>query len=212
MNGKILTLVTIISALALGSLTYQRNLVWQSEEAFWFDVLKKAPNRARAHNNYGVALFEQRRFSDALPSFQKAIELDALYPDPINNAALCYAALGNVDEAIQMLKKSLELNKYVPEVYENLAGLFICKKDFDRAEKCVNNALKLRPHYGKAYVQRGRIYLAQMHEVEENNAARRELLVKARDAFGAACTIADFDHDKQTRAMYEQLCRQCAVS
>ncbi len=209
MNHKKTFIIVTILVIPLAYATYQRNLVWQSEESFWYDVLQHAPNRARAHNNYGVALYEQRKFALALTSFQRAIELDALYPDPINNAGLCYSALGKVDEAIDMLKKSLELNKYVPEIYENLAGLFIYKRDYPRAEKCVNNALKLRPHYGKAYVQRGRMYLTQLQELKETSTIRNELLINACKAYQDACTIADLDNDRETRAMYEHLRRQC---
>ena len=36
------------STLGLATATYQRNQVWKSGEAFWFDVICKAPYKARA--------------------------------------------------------------------------------------------------------------------------------------------------------------------
>ena len=172
----------LLLAVCLGTMTMQRNTVWRSGLEFWGNVLKNAPGKARAYNNYGVELSQkQKDYEGAVPYFRKAIAMDKNYPDPLNNIAVAYSHLGKVDEAIAALKKSLKIHKYYPEGYNNLASFFIIKKKYDQAEKCLELALKLRPHYGKAFFNKGRIYLQKKQKE------------KAWECFRDACTKADFD-------------------
>ena len=72
-----------------GFATLTRNKVWSSGEAFWENIIKNAPEKARGYNNYGVALSEQGRFKEAIPYFEKAISMDDKYPDPCNKYSNC---------------------------------------------------------------------------------------------------------------------------
>lgn len=85
-------LCSCISAL----LTYQRNRVWESGEAFWANIIANAPQKARAYNNLAVAYAEQGKFKEAIPLYKKAIQMDGSYPDPWNNLAVCYSMTGKL--------------------------------------------------------------------------------------------------------------------
>lgn len=172
----------ILFGLLLGSLTVQRNTVWRSGVEFWDNIIKNAPGKARAYNNYGVELSQNRRdYLGSIPYFQKAISMDSNYSDPHNNLAVAYSHLGRLDEAINALKKSLDLQPYCPEGHNNLAAFYIQKKQFEQAEKSLSIALKLRPHYGKAFFNLGRINLQRGNKE------------KAWECFKKSCTEADFD-------------------
>lgn len=178
-----------------GFLTYQRNLVWQSSCNFWENVIQNAPHRARAHNNYGVALSEKGEHAKAIESFKIAIRMDRNYSDPCNNIAVAYAALGKVDEAIAAIRMGLRINPYYPEGYNNLASFLMHKKEYEQAEEMLYVAIKLRPHYGKAYFNLGRLYL-------ENG--KKE---QAYESFKQCCTKADFDTEIGFNA-YGSVCVQ----
>ena len=145
----------------VGYAANQRNLVWESQESFWHDIILKAPLKPRAHNNYGVALSEKGDYRGSIPCFTKAIRLDKHYADPWSNLAVAYSMIGKVDDAIVALQSALKIFPYYPEAYNNLGTLFIRKKNYEKAEIALNFAIKLRPHYGKAYFNLARIHLDQ---------------------------------------------------
>lgn len=179
----VLQIICFIFLLLVGFATYQRNKVWRSSTEFWENIIKNAPLKARAYNNYGVALSESGKFEQAILNFKRAISLDRVYPDPLNNIAVAYAALGDLDNAITSIKQGIILQPHYPEGYNNLASFLIQKKDYAQAELALRQAIKLRPHYGKAYFNLGRMYL-------ENNKVK-----EAWEAFKNCCTIADFDNE-----------------
>lgn len=180
--GKIV--FSFVCAVSLGFCTMHRNTIWRSGIDFWGNMIKNAPNKARAYNNYGVELSQaQRKFEESIPYFKKAISMDKNYPDPWNNLAVAYANLHKVDLAIEALKEGIKINPYYPEGYNNIASFYLQKKDLERAEKALHTAIKLRPHYGKAHFNLGRVYL-ERGEIE-----------KAWHCFKTCCTKADFDVD-----------------
>ncbi len=161
--------------------TYDRNKVWQYSEDFWLNIIHNAPTKARAYNNYGVALSEKTEFAKAIPYFEKAIKMDSKYPDPCNNKAVCHSALGQIDLAIESIQRSISIQPYYPEGYNNLASFYMQKSDFEQAEFNLRKALKLRPYYGKAYFNLGRLYL-DLNKPQE-----------AWENFKNACMKGDFD-------------------
>jgi len=180
--GSGLAVVFISTLLGFGS--YSRNKVWRSGLEFWGDILKKAPGKARAYNNYGVELSTKlKKFEESVFYFKKAIDMDHLYPDPCNNLAVAYANLNKIDDAIAAVRKGLTINRYYPEGYNNLASFLIIKKDYVSAEKAAKNALALRPWYGKAHLNLGRVYL----ETGKHEAAL--------ECFKSACTKGDLDNE-----------------
>lgn len=184
------TLLFILFTLFLATLTYHRNKVWRTALEFWENIVQNEP-KARALNNYGVELSALGRYSESIPYFKKAINLEgSSYWDPYTNLSAVYAITGKIDLAIATLKKSLDINKYQPEAYNNLGSYFIHKKDYDSAEKCFIAALAIVPHYGRAMYNYGRIYLAK-NDIES-----------AWEYFKKACTQADLDHDPATFDLY----------
>lgn len=175
--------VITLSLIPVGVTTLERNKVWRSGIDFWENILKNAPDKARAYNNYGVALSEAGRFADSIPYYLKAIKMDQQYPDPVNNVAVAYAQTGNIDKGIQFLKESIRIQPNYPEGYNNLASFFIQKGEYDQAEKMLAVALHLRPHYGKAYYNLGKLHFSKGN------------MEKAYEAFKAACTKADLDNE-----------------
>ncbi len=170
-------------ALPLGFFTIQRNTVWRSGLDFWGNIIKNAPDKARAYNNYGVELSQLLgQFAESIPYFKQAIAMDKKYADPCNNLAVAYAQLGQVDNAIDALRQGLSINPYYPEGYNNIASFFLQKKDFEQAEKALQTALKLRPHYGKAYFNLGRLYIEKGEQE------------KGWECFKKCCTQADLDN------------------
>ena len=165
----------------LGYGTYDRNKVWKSSEAFWMNIIQNSPQKARAYNNYGVAIAEQKRHEEAIPFFRKAVKLDPQYPDPWSNGSVCYSCLGKTDLAINLLEQAIRINPSYPEFYNNLASYQLQKKNYAEVKKLAEHAIKLRPHYGKAYFNWGQA-LYQEGDKE-----------KAHEKIKYSCLNADYD-------------------
>jgi hypothetical protein len=65
--------------LGLGVATHVRNRVYADELTFWADVVVKAPNNPRAHNNLGYALALRHRDDEAGQQFRTTLALDPSY-------------------------------------------------------------------------------------------------------------------------------------
>lgn len=152
-------LFSLVFFIPFGYTMYNRNLVWESCESFWEDITIKAPLKARAHNNYGVALSEAGKYDTAIEQYKTAIRQDSDYCDPWSNLAVAYSFKNEVDKAIAALKNAIRIFPHYPEAYNNLGSFLLQKKDYDSAEHSFQLALKLRPHYGKAFLNLGRLYL-----------------------------------------------------
>jgi len=156
-KNTILTML-IVMMLPIGLGAFMRNKIWRSSVDFWADNVKKAPLKARAHNNYGVALSEDGKINESIVAYKRAIELDKYYQDPLSNIAVAYSLNGQIDEAIESLKKAIHLSPNYAEAHNNIGSLFLQKKLYDDAERFLRKAIQIRPYYGKAFYNLARLY------------------------------------------------------
>ncbi|MFH1832053.1 MAG: tetratricopeptide repeat protein [bacterium] len=145
----------------LGYATKVRNIVWSSEKIFWMDCIKSAPTKARAWNNYAVAMWEGGDVKVAMDSFYKAIDCDGNYGEPHVNLAAIYQGRGENDKAFGHYEKALATGEGHPQMYFNLAMLHLGTNNQHSAEYCFIEAIKLRPVYSRAYVFLGQLYQKQ---------------------------------------------------
>lgn len=160
-SQKNAVLLSLILVFALGYSTIERNKVWESPVSFWKDIVIKAPQKARGHNNLGVALSEINKFDEAIEYYKRAISLDSNYSDPWSNIAVAYSMKGELDLAISSLYNAIKILPYYAEAYNNLGTLYLSKKEYDQAERILNMALQIRPYYGKAFFNLARVYFAK---------------------------------------------------
>lgn len=153
-------------------LVVKRNMVWQNDFSLWYDVVKKMPNSAFAHNNIGLAYAEDSQFDAAITHFQKAVQLQPNYLYPYSNLGFVYSQQSRFDEAVKVYKYVLTENPYDPIVHSNLGVVYRKQKQFDKAIQEFKTAIQLNPidyvsHYnvGLVYADQG-LYDEAMHEYE----------------------------------------------
>lgn len=186
--------VIAIIALLLGTATNLRNHVWESELAFWYDIIDKAPLKARAYNNYGIALIKNKQYYDAIKYLKHALRLQPHnYWDPYRNLTVAYDEIGQTDKALAAIKNAIAINKSDPEAYNSLGLLFEKKNRMHDAEKSYQAAIALRKHYGKAWYNLSMLYRQQQKYDQAWDCAR------------TCCTKADFDTDPRGFEQYAQL-------
>lgn len=175
--------------------TYQRNTVWRSGEEFWYNIIQNSPKKARAYNNYAVALAEKGRYQDAIPYLRKAIKLDQYYPDPWSNISVCYNHTGKVDLAINTMQEAIKINPSYPEFYNNLSSYFLTKKEFEKSIYFAQEAIKRRAYYGKPHFNLGKS-LAALGKYDE-----------ALEYIRKSCIECDYDTIEAT-SQYAQMAVQ----
>ncbi len=146
--------------------TYKRNNVWSDEVTLWGDVVKKSPNKARPHNNFGEALANQEKIDEAIKHYSKALQIKPDYPDALNNLGIALEKKGKTDEAIEYYFKALKIKPNYPDALNNLGVALKKRGAANEAIKHYLKALKLNPEYASAHNNLG-VTLAEKGKTDE---------------------------------------------
>jgi protein O-mannosyl-transferase len=104
------TIILVVLA-AMGSYSWVRAGVYRDEQTLWQDNFSKNPNTWQGHNRIGQLLFNQEKFAEALPHFERAVELKPELADNYNQLGLVYCRLQRFEEGIAQYRKGLQLKE-----------------------------------------------------------------------------------------------------
>ena len=145
--------VGLLSLLVVGLSvwTYQRNQVWQNKITLWSDVVKKSPGKARPHFNLGAAFSEQKRDEEAIPQYQRALEINPNLAQPHINLGEALERHNKIEEAAEHYRAALQIKPDLPEAHNNIGSILAKQGRTEEAIQSYQNALKIRPHYALAH-------------------------------------------------------------
>ncbi len=126
----------------------------------------------------GLWLEGQRQSSRAIPFFERAIQLDAKFPDPWNQVAYCYARTGNFDKAFANMKIYAELLPNESNPQDSLAEISRMAGRFEDALAHYRASLKNDPTFIESQLGLGDTYALMGDE----SRARAEYAVAIRKA------------------------------
>jgi len=138
-------LIIIIIVLPLTYLTYERNKVWQDDVALWEDVVAKAPDNPRAHNNLGRAYGVNGRDLEAILEFKKATNILPSYALAYMNMAVSYGRLDMNPEAEFYYKKAIDFYPGLADIYYNYGFLLYSKQRYEEAYPVLKKYIELDP-------------------------------------------------------------------
>jgi tetratricopeptide (TPR) repeat protein len=148
-----IVLTAAIALLCLSAIwTYQRNQLWANEEALSRDIVRKSPNKARAHINLGMAIGRtaRDREGERLREFKRAVALEP-------NSGYAYYYLGRYyldnhlyDDAIHNLKMVTRLLTDYDKVYYYLSSAYYKKKQYHSAIAAARIAITVPAYREKA--------------------------------------------------------------
>jgi len=100
------------SGMRIDKALYQtlQNEDWDSMMQFSQDVINKQPDNPMGYFYKGIALYENKKYTESIENYTKAIELAPDIADNYQNRGLTYFALGEKEKARADYKKALELN------------------------------------------------------------------------------------------------------
>lgn len=107
----------------------------------------------------GKALFDQKKYTEAIAEFNKAIKADATYFEAYLDRGRANEELGNTDLAMADYSKTIALNaKYAPGYFYR-AKLEAKQGKDQPAITDYSEAIKLNPSYTDSWVNRGLLYV-----------------------------------------------------
>ena len=154
---KVLMLVLAVIIILLSGTTYARNLLWHDGVTLWSDVIRKSPEKARPHNNLGIAYKNQGYFDEAIKEYKIALDFSPDNAEAHHNLGVIYGLKGRVDEAIQEYRIALNIkSKFftpmeIAKIHNNIGVLHSKQGLFDEAVVEYRIALELSPNFEEAH-------------------------------------------------------------
>ncbi|MDO9287294.1 MAG: tetratricopeptide repeat protein [Thermodesulfovibrionales bacterium] len=113
--------------------------------ALWEDVVAKAPDNARAHNNLGRALGVNGRDLEAILELKKATSILPNYALAYMNMAVSYGRLKMDPEAEFYYKEAMNFYPGLPDIYYNYGFLLYSKQRYEEAYPILSKYIELDP-------------------------------------------------------------------
>ncbi len=104
---------------------------WRNTETLFAHALEVTDKNYIAHNNYGLALLEERRLKDAGHHFQQAVELYPKYLKGNYNLGISLEGRQRYDEAIAAYRQCLQID---PGHALSLTRVVECQKKLEQAQ------------------------------------------------------------------------------
>ncbi|HUB66459.1 MAG TPA: tetratricopeptide repeat protein [Candidatus Methylacidiphilales bacterium] len=182
--------------LILGTWSWQRAGVYQSNESLWSDTLNKNADCWMAHYSVANVLLQKGQLDEAMAQFQAVKRMKPDIAEAYCNCGNIFVRKGELDKAIPEFQKALEIRPNYAEAHENLGDVFVQEGQIDKAMAELGEALKIDPDnagthssLGVALAQKGRIAeaMAQFQQAlrlnpndpgAQNNLAKVEAMIR----------------------------------
>ena len=102
--------------------------------------------------NLGVALVKQKKISEAITFFKRAIEIDPESFNAHNNLGLALVETNDPETAREHYRKALSLRQDNPEVHYNLALVLDKLQDPQGAVRLLHRAVQINPDFANAHL------------------------------------------------------------
>ena len=153
-----------VIVLVLGTASWQRNSVWQSEVALWRDAAMKSPNKPRPHYNLSKALMLKGDVDAALSEARTGVRLAPQNPEALTDLGAVYDRKGWNEKAIEVFRAALARK---PDYVIARANLGIDLEKQGKVKEAIEEyrtALKTEPddftalfNLGAAYFREGKV-------------------------------------------------------
>jgi tetratricopeptide (TPR) repeat protein len=138
-----IAIALIVAALVVT--THVRNRIWRDELALWSDATLKSPGKARAQNNYGLALRAEGRLEEAEAAYRRAIAIEPGYVNARMNLAVVLRREGRPADAIALLRETDALAPGDWRVLNNLGTTLWATGDTTSAADAYARAIAAAP-------------------------------------------------------------------
>jgi len=185
------TVLATAAAVLCVAMTRRQIGYWQDDETVWTRAVAVTGRNDKAGYNLGVACFnrgvtlaEQGAFAEAIPCYERAIQLSPDKDDAHSSLAYALLKTGRLAQAAAEYATVLRLNPGDAESHNNLGYILARQGRPDDAIPHLTEALRLNPDYPEAHDNLGAV-LASRGRYAEAAAQFRESLRLKPDNPGA---------------------------
>jgi Flp pilus assembly protein TadD len=166
---------------------------------------------AQDFHHHAYDLHRQGRAADAVPYYQKAIDLDPSYRDAWCNLGLALLNQRRPEEALTCQRQALALDPESAEAHNNIGIIHSRNGHIAEAESCFRAALRLQPHHANATLNLGAM-LQHHNHIGEAEVMFRQALALGVDPAGAHTNLALVMMEQGRPADAEWHCRQALAA
>ncbi len=137
--------------LPLGVLTNRQAGVWHDSVRLWTHAVAGSPDSAVSRNNLGEALAAAGRLEEALPHFERAVQIKPHYAHGHYNLGHSRQQRGDLDAATKHFLRAIEAEPGYAAAHNDLANCYTRAGRLDAALEHYEQALRYRPAYADAH-------------------------------------------------------------
>ncbi|MBT3342788.1 MAG: tetratricopeptide repeat protein [Gemmatimonadetes bacterium] len=167
--------VLVATLLVMGTLSVERNSLWENELTLWSDAAEKAPHSPRAQGNLALALHEAGDLEAAGRTYKQAIGLDRGHPRIRTNYGTWLEESGQWQEAEQQYLTAARHHWSGARV--QLGRLYLAQGRLQMARDQLDLALQVNPTDVEAHHHLGRWHQANGDPVAALGAYREALRI-----------------------------------
>ena len=130
------------------------------------ELLLTYPQSLFLFNMLGAALKAQGKFTEAIQTFDKAIQLNPEHPEAYNNRGIVFGDIGQLDQAVNNYDKAIQLKPDYLEAWFNRGNALKELIQPKQAVTCYTKAIQLKLDYVEAYNNLG-ITLQDLGQTEQ---------------------------------------------
>ena len=188
LRKRLLVLLGALWLSALILITRAETEYWSTSKSLWSHALACNEANAYAHYNLGTALDLGGKPDEALPHYERALDLLPKLAQARNNIANILLKRGEPGPAIPHLEAALKFRKEFPEARYNLGCCLALEGRIPEAVEQLSMAVSEKPGYAEAHEMLGNLLLGSGYakeaiphfrkalEINPNNAATRSNL------------------------------------
>ena len=162
--------MAVLLVILYSAKTVERNREWRDELTLYSSDVKKSPDSARLHYNYGLVLVkdkavkasdsaERDKYLDmAISEFSKAANIHPSYGDAYNQMGAAYSRKNNHQKALENYSVALKYSPEKAEIHNNLGAVYFYSKEYEKALEVYLRAVKYSPRFADAYRNVGSTY------------------------------------------------------
>ncbi len=133
--------------IVLSAVSFNRNLIWQSNLTLWSDVIINSPNRARPWYGVGHYHLKKGNMTEAVYYLAKATGLDPAYTSAWNDLGVAFIESGMPERAIGPLMTATSLDPLYVEAWNNLGVALMNIRQYEKALEMFQVAVNMAPSY-----------------------------------------------------------------
>jgi len=160
-HKKIIFFAGIFFILILAVASWRQCGYWKNSIELFSHALRVTKNNYLAHNNLGLALFNEGKTEEAINQYNESLSITPLVMDHVvayNNRGIAYSRLGIYQRALADLNKAIAMKSDYADAYGNRGVIYSNLGQNQLAFEDFNKAIQLQPDFADLYNNRGVAY------------------------------------------------------